>query len=60
MLFLNFPQALQTAEQVAAPQQEAPRDNNILALGIAMSGRDKRAPILEVLNSIVMIAIKCS
>jgi hypothetical protein len=27
-LFLNFPQALQTAEQVAAPQQEAPRDNN--------------------------------
>lgn len=44
-LLPHLPQALQTMEQVAAPQQLAAKDTIVPTLGTARSGRDKRAPI---------------
>ena len=53
MLLLQLPQAEQTAEHVAAPQQEAPKVMRVLALGRARSGRESRAPILAALQYVL-------
>lgn len=50
MLLPHFPQALQTAEQVAAPQQLAKHPNTVPTLGNASSGKDNRAPISRIEN----------
>lgn len=47
MLFPHLPHALQTMEQVAAPQQLAKQDVAVPKLGTASSGRERRAPILS-------------
>ena len=49
------PQAEHTAEQVAAPQQLAPKVKSVLALGKASSGKDRRAPIMETLSSVGIV-----
>ena len=46
MLFWHFEQELQTALQVAAPQQEAVKVRRVPILGNASSGRDRAAPML--------------
>jgi len=44
-LFPHFPQALQTMEHVAAPQQVAAKDKIVPKLGTASSGSERSAPI---------------
>jgi len=46
MLLRNLPQAEQSAEQVAAPQHDAPTDQRVAALGSASSGKERRAPMM--------------
>lgn len=54
-LLLHLPQALHTAEQVAAPQQEAAMVATVPTLGRASSGRDKSAPIMYALFVVTML-----
>jgi len=55
MLLLHLPQALQTAEQVAAPQQDAAAVKMPPALGRASSGIESRAPMLSVMMVFVVV-----
>lgn len=48
-LLPHFPQALHTAEQVAAPQQLAAQPSMVPMLGTAISGIESNAPILNLL-----------
>jgi len=45
-LFPHLPQALQTAEHVAAPQQLAAKPKTVPMLGTARSGSDRSAPMV--------------
>ena len=45
-LLWNFPHALHTAEQVAAPQHDAPNVTSEPTLGTASRGSDNRAPMI--------------
>jgi len=47
MLLLHLPHELQTAEQVAAPQQDAAAVKMPPALGRASSGIESKAPMLN-------------
>ena len=44
----HLPQMLQSAEQAAAPQQEAAKEPMVVMDGITMRGRERRAPIVAV------------
>lgn len=46
MLLLHLPHAEHTAEQVAAPQQLAPKVRRVPIEGTARSGSDRSAPIV--------------
>lgn len=53
MLLRNLPQALHSAEHVAAPQQDAATDQSVAALGNASNGRERRAPIVSETSEMV-------
>lgn len=55
MLLLHLPQALHTALQVAAPQQDAAKVARVPMDGIARRGRDSSAPMVVVPVVVVVV-----
>jgi hypothetical protein len=49
-LLLHLPQALHTAEHVAAPQQEAAKVASVPILGMASRGSDSSAPMISAMS----------
>jgi len=52
-LLPHFPQALHTAEHVAAPQQLAAKPMAVPILGTAINGKDSNAPMVPEARPVV-------